>query len=130
METGTLLMVEGGLWHMPFFQGRGEYQVHLGHNYDYGEDEDDDIFGVDKYNPYHLYCPLGDIHFDDGENWTLGSYRGINLTQVKILIFKKTNLPCATKVRFFPILHCHNDRYPKRWQFTKLGTVLALSIPT
>ena len=26
---------------------------------------------------------LGDIHFDDGENWTLGSYRGINLTQVK-----------------------------------------------
>ena len=25
----------------------------------------------------------GDIHFDDGENWTLGSYRGINLTQVE-----------------------------------------------
>ena len=107
METGTLLMVEGGLWHMPFSQGRVAYQVHLGHNYDYGEDEYDDGFGVDKYNPYHLYCPLGDIHFDDGENWTLGSYRGINLTQVKTHIFKKT------KVRFFPILHCHDDRYPK-----------------
>ena len=24
----------------------------------------------------------GDIHFDDDENWTLGSYAGINLTQV------------------------------------------------
>ena len=26
----------------------------------------------------------GDIHFDDDERWTLGSYSGINLTQVKI----------------------------------------------
>ena len=25
----------------------------------------------------------GDIHFDDDENWTLGSYIGINLTQVQ-----------------------------------------------
>ena len=25
----------------------------------------------------------GDIHFDDDENWTLGSYAGINLTQVQ-----------------------------------------------
>ena len=24
----------------------------------------------------------GDIHFDDDETWTLGSYSGINLTQV------------------------------------------------
>ena len=24
----------------------------------------------------------GDIHFDDDEYWTLGSYSGVNLTQV------------------------------------------------
>ena len=28
----------------------------------------------------------GDIHFDDDENWTLGSYIGINLTQVQYAI--------------------------------------------
>ena len=29
----------------------------------------------------------GDIHFDDDENWTLGSYIGVNLTQVSALVF-------------------------------------------
>ena len=29
----------------------------------------------------HLVKSTGDIHFDDGERWTLGSFRGINLTQ-------------------------------------------------
>ena len=29
-----------------------------------------------------LLLYIGDIHFDDDEDWTLGSFRGINLTQV------------------------------------------------
>ena len=59
METGTLLMAEGGLWHMPFSQGRGAYQVHLGDDYGGGGEDEDDcglVLVTDRHNPC-LYHP-------------------------------------------------------------------------
>lgn len=118
---GTLLTGEGGLWLMPSSQGRGAYQVHLCDDHDGGEDEDDDDCGVGaggrKRDSIFTILP-GDIHFDDGENWTLGSYRGINLTQVETFFFTDMNIK--------PYLIMMSDI--PRWQFTRLVTVWALSI--
>ena len=50
---------------------------------------------------------LGDIHFDDGENWTLGSYRGINLTQVKTSF--KADYMISHRSFYTRTLHMHND---------------------
>ena len=65
---GTLLMVVEERSLMLSFQGRDVYQVGL-------------VMAMTMRIIFELFS--GDIHFDDGENWTLGSYRGINLTQVR-----------------------------------------------
>ena len=75
------------------------------------------VLVVGRQIKYYFFVLPGDIHFDDGENWTLGSYRGINLTQVETS--KKADSNWFVAMVNIP-----------RWQFTRLGTVLALSIPT
>merc|ERR1719411_1792536 len=65
--------------------GVGDIEI----RFESGDHGDGDAFDKSGGTLAHAFFPQqgrasGDIHFDDDENWTLGSYRGINLTQVAV----------------------------------------------
>ena len=57
--------------------------INWGFLYDDDDNDDDDDDNHD-YDHHHQGTLSGDIHFDDDEDWTVGSERGTDVIQVAI----------------------------------------------
>ncbi|XP_069668849.1 stromelysin-3 isoform X2 [Periplaneta americana] len=66
------------------FTRKTKGQVHIEIRFEKGEHGDGDPFDGPGGTLAHAYFPVygGDAHFDDAENWSIGTYRGTNLFQV------------------------------------------------
>jgi matrix metalloproteinase-14 (membrane-inserted) len=60
------------------FKQKTKGQVHIEIRFERGEHGDGDAFDGPGGTLAHAYFPVygGDAHFDDAENWSIGSYRG------------------------------------------------------
>ena len=68
-------------------EGVGDIEI----RWETGDHGDGDPFDKSGGTLAHAFFPRqgrasGDIHFDDDEFWTLGSFSGINLTQVAVIM--------------------------------------------
>jgi len=65
------------------FEQRSSGRVHINVRFEKGEHGDGDAFDGPGGTLAHAYFPVygGDAHFDNSEQWTIGSFKGTNLRQ-------------------------------------------------
>ena len=88
IEVGSalyILLLLNLILHIQTDSGVGDIEI----RFESGEHGDGDAFDKSGGTLAHAFFPQqgrasGDIHFDDDEFWTLGSFSGINLTQVAV----------------------------------------------